>query len=145
MFNDLEDLVKDLKIGYSSIDDMHENILVGINTVCTMVHANKPKDEVLSSLFTLEKIVMDHFKIEEAVMERRKYAKLDLHRAEHVSFKEEFEKFKKAILKCNSSTETRHINDIKNLLVEWKGNHIKTSDRELGMFIRSAVLEDDDK
>lgn len=139
MAYDLDDMVNELRIGYPSIDEIHEEILVEIDIVCDFVKSNKSKREVLGSLTLLENRINKHFKIEETIMKKRKYSKYVLHKSEHKVFKKKFETFKGFIIDCDSEVEGKRVNEMKALLLDWKIKHIKTTDRELGEFIRSVA------
>lgn len=131
--------IEELRIGYFAVDEQHKEILDTINHLCQAVEENKPREDVIVVLNSLEGYLNTHFEMEESIMVRRGYPKHEDHKTEHEYFRKEFEKLKISLLEYTSTVKWSGTEKMKNLLIDWNINHIKTSDRDFGNFIRLVV------
>lgn len=134
-----DDIIEELRIGYFSVDEQHKEILDTVYDVCQAVERNKPREDVLIVLGTLESYLTTHFEMEESIMLRRGYPKYKQHKSEHEQFTKEFENLKSSLQEYTNAVKWSGIDEMKGFLIDWNINHIKTSDRDFGNFIRLVV------
>ncbi len=132
-------IIEELRIGYFSVDEQHKEILDTINYLCRAVEKKKPREDVLKALNSLESSLNTHFEMEESIMLRRGYPKYEDHKSEHGHFVKEFEKLKTSLFEYSSTAKWSGTKKMKDLLIDWNINHIKTADRDFGDFIRLVV------
>ncbi len=124
-----------LASGSSEIDTQHKELFARVNGLLAAFEKGEVDRQEISKIIQyLTEYVVFHFGTEEKYMDHFKYSSTSQHKAQHAQFVKNFLKLKDRMLMegINSSlaVETRE------LCVDWLINHIKYSDRALGMFLK---------
>lgn len=94
----------------------------------------KGRDKLSEVLQFIQDYVVIHFGTEEKLMVNYGYPEYNLHKGEHARLVAEFLE-KKAALSAGSPTSSDVIKTY-NWLTEWVINHIATTDKKLGPFLK---------
>lgn len=127
-----------LAVGVSVIDDQHIELFSRFNKLLDALTQGSGKEEVASVVTFLEGYVVTHFTMEEQVMDRYSYAAASAHKAQHAKFVDDFSSFKEQLIATGVSTSLA-IAMLKRL-GEWLVNHVGNTDRQLGGFLRVAMM-----
>lgn len=127
-----------LASGSSEIDSQHKELFARVNTLLhTFDSGTAAREEMSKIVQYLTEYVSFHFQTEEKHMDRYAYSSASAHKAQHAQFVKTFVKLKERMLLAginrNLAEETKH------LVVDWLLNHIKYSDRALGMFLKMKM------
>lgn len=120
------------KTGHATVDKQHEQLFKMVNDLHDAIVAQKSKEVLGPTLKKLATYTVEHFQMEEALMEQLKYPERAAHRAKHEALtkqvKELIEKFEsgKAVLSMTLS----------NFLANWLRHHIKQDDMALIKFAK---------
>jgi hemerythrin len=124
-----------LASGSREIDDQHKELFTRVNALLAAFEKETAGREEISKIVQfLTDYVVFHFGTEEKHMDRFGYSSTKQHKAQHEQFVRAFLKLKERML-----MEGIHENlgrDTKELVVDWLLNHIRYSDRALGMFLK---------
>lgn len=127
----------DLEVGVELIDSQHKELFVRFNNLLDALWEAKPKEEVSKFLDFLGLYVHEHFGAEEDLMQSHDYPLASTHKAQHMSFVEDFGKLRQELETKQMSTEAT-INLI-NGTYGWLRNHIKGTDQLLGEFLKDKM------
>jgi hemerythrin len=128
----------DLATGSSEIDSQHVELFKRIDGLLTAFAQGVVKrSEVDNTIQFLGDYVVHHFGTEEAHMTKYAYANRSAHMAQHELFVKNFGKLKDRMSKEGIGPELAE--DTKQLCVDWLVNHIKFSDKALGMFLKKKI------
>ncbi len=127
-----------LASGSPEIDGQHKELFTRVNALLAAFEKGTAGREEISKIVQyLTEYVVFHFGTEEKHMDTFKYSSSTQHKAQHEQFVKSFLKLKDRLLMegINDSLagETRE------LAVDWLLNHIKYSDRALGMFLKHKM------
>ncbi len=92
------------------------------------------REEITKIVQYLSDYVVFHFGNEERYMAQYSYSSTTPHKAQHEQFVKNFMKLKDRLLL--EGINPRLAEETKDLCVDWLINHIKYSDRALGMFLK---------
>jgi hemerythrin len=124
-----------LASGTKEIDDQHKELFSRVNS---LLHAfdkgTAGREEVSRIVQFLTEYVVFHFGTEEKHMDRFGYSSTRQHKAQHEQFVKSFLKLKERMLMEGINANLAR--DTKELVVDWLLNHIRYSDRALGMFLK---------
>lgn len=124
-----------LASGLSEIDTQHKELFVRVNgLLATFEKGEVDRQETSKIIQYLTEYVTFHFGTEEKHMDRFKYSSTPQHKAQHAQFVKNFLKLKNRMLMEGINSELAV--ETKELCVDWLINHIKYSDRALGMFLK---------
>jgi hemerythrin len=124
-----------LTSGSEEIDGQHKELITRVNGLLgAFDRGNVAREEVSRIVRYLTDYVVFHFGTEEKHMAKYAYASRSAHKAQHDQFVKTFGKLKERMLR--EGINTGLVEDAKHLVVGWLVNHIKYSDRALGMFLR---------
>ena len=124
-----------LSSGVDDIDTQHKELIQRVNRLLEIQTTTKFDREAVSKIIAyLTEYVVFHFNTEETLMDRHTYSSASAHKAQHAQFVKVFLRLKDRLLMegitPSLSQETRE------LVVDWLLNHIKFSDRALGMYLK---------
>ncbi len=124
-----------LASGSSEIDTQHKELFARVNGLLAAFEKGEVDRQEISKIIQyLTEYVVFHFGTEEKHMDHFKYSSTSQHKAQHAQFVKNFLKLKDRMLMegINSALAV----EAKELCVDWLINHIKYSDRALGMFLK---------
>lgn len=127
-----------LAVGISTIDDQHMELFRKFNNLLDALTEGDAKEEVAKVVQFLEDYTVTHFGMEEKVMDRYSYAATSAHKAQHAEFIADFVSLKERLLASNYSKPLAA--QMLQRLAEWLLNHVGRIDRELGSFLKIAMM-----
>ena len=113
-------------VGIKEIDNQHKGLVILINELFTLIMDGKATESLNEILGHLTDYTKMHFSVEEILMRKSAYPRLDEHKIEHVKFVEKLESLKSD---CDSKKATVTL-EILNFLKHWIVNHILVSDMQ---------------
>ena len=123
-----------LASGSQEIDTQHQELFRRIDSLVSALEKGSGREEVAGIVRYLTDYVVEHFGNEERYMGTYAYSSASAHRAQHEQFVKNFTKLKDRLMM--EGINPILIDDTKDLCVAWLVNHIKYSDRALGMFLK---------
>ncbi len=125
---------EELSLGVPEIDDQHREIFRRFDLMLHACTAGRAQDEIAPLIGFLADYVAVHFRDEELLQRESGFPGYAEHRAEHADFTERVAGLRIA-LTAEGPTLLLLIKTNK-ALVDWLTNHISSSDRKLGEFLR---------
>ncbi len=127
----------DLTVGVDTMDEQHKELFKLINELHDCLTAECEKSETFKAIEFLENYINDHFKMEQAYMEKHSYPAISEHLAQHTSFITDLKEFRKQL---EAGLEPVHFSKIiTNWLVYWWRHHISNTDKQLGKFLKDKI------
>lgn len=127
-----------LASGSSEIDSQHKELFERINSLlATFGKGSIDRQEFSKIIQFLTDYVVFHFGNEENYMAKFSYSSTSQHKAQHQQFVRIFGKLKERMMIEGINPELAE--ETRQLLVDWLINHIKYSDRALGMFLKLKI------
>ncbi len=127
-----------LASGSGEIDDQHKELFTRVNALLTALQkGTAAREEVSRIVQFLTDYVVFHFGTEEKYMDTFFYSSTQQHKAQHHQFVKAFVKLKERMLMEGINPQLTE--DTRQLVVDWLVNHIKYSDRALGMFLKMKM------
>jgi hemerythrin len=124
-----------LASGSLEIDTQHKELFQRINALLAGFDKGSiDRQEFSKTIQFLTDYVVFHFGNEENYMAKFAYSSTSQHKAQHEQFVKSFGKLKDRMMLEGLNPELAE--ETKQLLVDWLINHIKYSDRALGMFLK---------
>ncbi len=121
------------KTGDGLVDSQHQELFRMVNELHNAIIANKGKEILGPTLEKLANYTVDHFRIEETMMERISYPALSAHRQRHKDLADEVVdlvgKFKAGQMVLSIT--------LSNFLAKWLRHHIKEDDVALVKFAKA--------
>jgi hemerythrin len=127
----------DLAIGIDKIDNQHKELVARINGLFEACNKGRGKEEVQKVINYLGDYVVTHFSDEEALQREYGYPEYDAHKQLHVQFIKDFGGLKDSLDKEGVTPSL--IIKMNKLLIEWLLNHIKKTDKALGVYIKGKI------
>lgn len=127
---------KTLAVGVKIIDEQHQELFRRVNSLLEAMMQAKGKEEVGKLLSFLKDYVVEHFGAEQALMVQYRYPELAKHKVQH-------DAFVKTFLEVHSEFEQKGPSagmaiKLNSFVGAWLRDHIGTTDRALGQFLRSV-------
>jgi hemerythrin len=127
-----------LASGSSEIDTQHKELFTRVNSLLAAIEKDAAGREDINRIVQyLTEYVVFHFGTEEKHMEKHAYSSMSAHKAQHEQFVKAFLKLKERIMTEGITAPLAE--DMRQLVVDWLLNHIKYSDRALGMYLRHKI------
>jgi hemerythrin len=124
-----------LASGSSEIDIQHRELFQRINKLlATFDKGSLDRQEFSTIIQFLTDYVVFHFGNEEAYMAKFSYSSTPQHKAQHEQFIRTFGRLKDRLMLEGLNPQLAE--ETKQLVVDWLINHIRYSDRALGMFLK---------
>jgi len=127
-----------LAVGVSSIDDQHKELFARVDR---LVEAMKASDtaEVSRLMDFLGAYVVEHFQMEEKLMQKYGYPQFKLHKAAHDRFVTDYGELQKKFgIKGAVSFVTIQV---KTWLADWLVAHVSGTDMAFGQWLQRAMRE----
>ena len=129
---------ENLASGSSDIDTQHKELIVRVNSLLLAVDkGTTAREEIAKIVQYLTDYVVFHFGNEEKYMAKYNYSSATAHKAQHEQFVRTFMKLKDRLMMEGINAPLAQ--EIKDLCVDWLVNHIKYSDRALGMYLKMKM------
>jgi len=129
---------ENLASGSSDIDTQHKELIVRVNSLLLAVDQGTTAREEISKIVQyLTDYVVFHFGNEEEYMAQYNYSSATAHKAQHEQFVKTFLKLKDRLMMEGINAPLAQ--EVKDLCVDWLVNHIKYSDRALGMYLKMKM------
>jgi hemerythrin len=136
MVKNLIEWTPDLAVHVPVIDDQHKELYSRMNALCNAIMQGKGRHEVGSFISYLSDYTTFHFGDEEALMEKHAYPGLDAQRTAHRIFRERVGKM--ASQADSGAIASDLVVYVVNEMKDWFSNHIRTLDKRLGEFLKTA-------
>lgn len=127
---------EDLAIGIDRIDNQHKELVARIDGLFEACNRGRGKDEIQKVVDYLEEYVVTHFADEEALQKEYGYPEYNTHKQLHDQFIKDFGALKDSL---REGVTPSLIIKMNKLLVDWLLNHIKKSDKALGVYIKDKL------
>ncbi|MDH4161703.1 MAG: bacteriohemerythrin [Nitrospirota bacterium] len=127
----------DLGTEVNEIDDQHKELFKRIDSLLEAWKQGKAHAEVDKVINFLTEYVVFHFGNEEKYMVKYGYTNKVQHLAQHDLFVKTFGRLKEKFMARGANAEL--IEEANQLLVDWLKNHIKYSDKALGLFLKRKM------
>jgi hemerythrin len=127
----------DLATGTTEIDHQHRELFKQIDSLMSAWKNGKGKAEAEKIIQFLSDYVAFHFGTEEQYMDKFKYSSARNHKSQHAVFVKAFGRLKERYFQAGVNDAL--IADTNELIVDWFVNHIKYSDKALGLFLKMKV------
>jgi hemerythrin len=127
-----------LAVGVSAIDQQHQELF---DRVAKLIDAMKNSDaaEVGRLMDFLGAYVVEHFRMEEGLMQRYAYPDYALHKAAHERFVQDYGELRR---KFESKGAMSFVTiQVKTWLVDWLTAHVQGTDLSLGRWLQRRVRE----
>ncbi len=125
----------DLSVGVESIDEQHKIWFQKANELFQAGKERRAKDYINTMIDFLDEYTKQHFKDEEAYMEKIGYPELDAQKKAHANFIKELAKLKSEY--NQSSGNIIVIINANKMVLDWLTNHIKSMDKKIGEYVKS--------
>lgn len=124
-----------LAVGVSDIDSQHQEIFKRANELLSAVDHHSGKGQVGLLLEFLARYVKSHFAAEEGLMRKHNYPAMTEHMAQHQKFVADFQALRQR--HATEGTTPEVVTALTDFVVRWLIDHIGTSDRRLGEYVKS--------
>ena len=126
---------KEFATGVREIDVQHQQLFSHLDDLLTAIENGRGQKALTDIYSFLDSYTRKHFAAEEALQRKFKYPHLALHCEEHQNFLKNLERLKSRIA-ADGATDT-NVNLTRNTLVNWLINHVCSTDRILGDFVKA--------
>ena len=127
----------DLETNVPHIDEQHRELFKRINSVVALGERSVSKEETDETLNLLGAYIHKHFGDEEELQRKSGYPKYEWHCGQHRQYVESFGQIKAEYEKNGPSLDfTLRLNKS---IIDWIIKHIRSADRELGIFINEKT------
>jgi len=127
----------ELSTSVDEIDNQHKELIQRVDGLLTALAQGKERPEIAKIIQFLSDYVVFHFGNEERYMKQYGYQNATQHLAQHAQFVKTFGRLKDRLLMEGIGPELAE--DARQLVVDWLINHIKYSDRALGLFLKRKL------
>jgi methyl-accepting chemotaxis protein/hemerythrin len=124
----------ELELGLEHIDNQHRQLIGIINELNIAIEYNQPNSVMLPLVERLQAYARSHFKAEEEIFTTYNYTDRIAHEAEHETFISSVQYIRRQCELIDTPMSTK----IRDFLLGWLCNHIKTKDMEYKRFIDKA-------
>ena len=126
-----------LSTSVGEIDNQHKELFDRVNSLLAAISQNRGRHEMGKIIEFLTAYVVLHFGTEERYMQKFGYTDFPQHKAQHELFVRTFLRVRDRLLA--GKTDPQLIEDTRQLVVDWLVNHIKLSDRALGLYLKHKL------
>jgi hemerythrin len=124
-----------LSVGVDYIDDQHKIWFEKANGLFEAGRERRAKDYISQMLDFLDEYTKQHFRDEEAYMEKIRYPEIDAQKKAHATFINDLAKLKSDYEK--SSGNILVILNANKMIINWLINHIKIMDKKIGDYVKT--------
>ena len=124
-----------LETGHAAIDDQHRSLVEILNRLHLAMKQGKGKPELEGILVFLKDYTLNHFAMEEGLMDRHRYSRADRHRELHAGLVAQVAEL---VVRYQGGTGPLTL-EIMNFLEDWLVAHILAEDMALAREIMGQV------
>ena len=124
-----------LSVGVRTIDDQHKELFRRVNALLQAMEQGKGQDVLAELLGFLKQYVVEHFAAEQKLMARYRYPDAAAHEAQHERFVGDFLNLLAAFEKGGATLSLSL--KLNTAVCAWLRQHIGSTDRALGQFLRA--------
>lgn len=125
----------DLSVGVELIDEQHKVWFEKANGLFEAGKERKAREYINTMIDFLDDYTKQHFKDEEAYMEKINYPEIAAQKKAHASFISELAKLKSDYEK--SGGDVLVILNANKMVIDWLTNHIKNMDKKIGEYVKT--------
>ena len=129
---------EELAVGDERIDNQHKELLERFDKLLGACRGGEGKQELSRLLGFLDEYVVQHFGDEEELQKAHRYPEFESHRMQHVSFVKRIADLKQEIA-AEGEIQIDHVLATNKILLDWLVQHISSSDKALGKYLRSQA------
>jgi len=124
-----------LSVGVNHIDDQHKTLFDKANQLFEAGKERKAKEYIKQTLEFLDEYTKQHFRDEEAYMEKIGYPEMEAQKKAHASFINELAKLKAEYEKNGGNVLV--ILNANKMIIDWLTNHIQIMDKKIGDYVKA--------
>jgi hemerythrin len=125
-----------LAVGVEQIDEEHKQLFDRVNELLEAMQQGKAREQMQPLLGFLSDYVDAHFGGEQRLMQKHRYPAAAEHLSQHAFFVSEFTSLATEVHKSGpTALLTIKLNK---LLCDWLREHVSSTDKKLGEFLRAA-------
>ena len=124
-----------LSVGVKHIDDQHKIWFEKANGLFEAGKERRAIDYINTMLDFLDEYTKQHFKDEEAYMEKIRYPEIDAQKRAHANFIKDLAKLKNDYNESGGNILV--ILNANKMVIDWLSNHIKTMDKKIGDYVKT--------
>ncbi|WP_031515657.1 bacteriohemerythrin [Desulfofalx alkaliphila] len=124
-----------LSVGIKHIDDQHKVWFEKANGLFEAGKERRAKEYIETMLDFLDEYTKQHFRDEEAYMEKISYPEIDAQKRAHASFIKDLAKLKSDYNKSGGNILV--ILNANKMVINWLSEHIKTMDKKIGDYAKT--------
>lgn len=128
---------EDLSVGVEEIDRQHQEMFKAVDSMVEAMSKGGGEELIEDLINFLGNYVQDHFAAEESYMTRYGYQDYEAHKAEHDRFIASFGEFKEK--HQHRDADALSVIRAQRWLYEWLRNHIKSSDKAFGQWLKTRI------
>lgn len=121
----------DLELGLEQIDNQHKTLINIINELNIGIEYGQSNSVMIPIVEKIQEYTNTHFKAEEEIFSQYNYPDRAVHEAEHITFIDSIKYIHRQCEIIEEPMSTR----IRDFLLGWLCNHIRTKDKEYKRFI----------
>ena len=126
-----------LSIGNEKIDSQHKELIVKIDLLAEAILKREGKNTIERVLRFMREYGELHFASEEELMDRHGYPGMEEHKRQHARF---YDTTNRLMGQLESDAEMDFLaSTVERFLIDWLILHIKTTDSELGEFLKGKI------
>jgi len=124
-----------LSVGVNQIDDQHKIWFEKANELFEAGKAQRAKEYINTMIDFLDEYTKQHFRDEEAYMEKIGYPEIDAQKKAHASFIKDLAKLKSDYNESGGNLLV--IINANKMVINWLTNHITTMDKKIGDYAKT--------
>jgi len=124
-----------LTVGVKQIDDQHKIWFDKANELFEAGKAQRAKEYINTMIDFLDEYTKQHFRDEEAYMEKIGYPEIDAQKKAHASFIKDLAKLKSEYNESGGNLLV--IINANKMVINWLTNHITTMDKKIGDYAKT--------
>jgi len=124
-----------LSVGVNQIDDQHKIWFEKANELFEAGKAQRAKEYINTMIDFLDEYTKQHFRDEEAYMEKIGYPEIDAQKKAHASFIKDLAKLKSEYNESGGNLLV--IINANKMVINWLTNHITTMDKKIGDYSKT--------
>jgi len=126
----------ELAVGHDLIDEQHQELIKRINMLLEACNEGKGAQTVDEIVGFLGDYVVNHFGMEEELMQKHNYPQYEGHKQQHTKFIETYLELKAQMQKEGVGPHTAI--QVNQIIVDWLINHITRVDKQLSGFLKTV-------
>ena len=125
----------DLSVGVNHIDDQHKVWFEKANELFEAGKEKRAKEYINTLIDFLDDYTKQHFRDEEAYMQRINYPEIEAQKRAHASFINDLAKLKNDYNDAGGNIVV--IINANKMVIDWLKNHIRNMDKKIGDYVKT--------